>query len=118
MAKVEQMSGESSQELKFDLTDLYMTAPAFTRAGGALGDAAQQATSQLEGLGSFWGNDAPGQKFGASYQPYQDRLLQLLALVSGDVEGIADGINQMADEYKITEESNIAKIRAMNQEMP
>jgi hypothetical protein len=24
----------------------------------------------------------------------------------------------MADEYKITEEANIAKLRAMNQEMP
>jgi hypothetical protein len=39
------MAGESGQKLKFDLTDLYMTAPAFTRAGGALEDAVQQATS-------------------------------------------------------------------------
>jgi hypothetical protein len=38
--------------------------------------------------------------------------------VSGDVEGIADGINKMAAEYKITEEANINKLRAMSQEMP
>ena len=50
------MAGESGQELKFDLTDLYVAASAFTRAGGTIGDAVSQAASQLEGLGTFWGN--------------------------------------------------------------
>jgi hypothetical protein len=113
---VDPVSGESAQELKFDLTDLYLAAPAFTRAGGAIGDAVQAATSQLEGLGNFWGNDAAGQKFGAVYQPYQAQLLQLLAIVSGEVAGVADGINKMADQYGIAEQANINKIRSMTNE--
>ena len=112
------MAGESRQELKFDLTDLYLTAPAFTRAGGAIGDAVSLATSQLEGLGTFWGNDAAGQKVGAVYAPYQAKLLQLLAAVSGEVAGVADGINKMAAEYDIAEQANIAKIRSLSSEMP
>lgn len=112
------MAGESSQDMKVDLTDLYVAAPAFTRSGDAIGEAVQQATSQLEGLGRFWGNDAPGQKFGAVYSPNQAELLQLLAVVSGEVSGITGGINKMADEYRIAEQANINKIRALNQEMP
>jgi hypothetical protein len=111
------MSGESSQALKFDLTDLYMTAPAFTRAGGAIADAVSQAQSQLQGMGAFWGNDAPGQEFGGFYAGDQARLLDLLAVVAGRVEGVAGGINQMASNYGIAENSNVAKIRAVQQEM-
>jgi hypothetical protein len=111
------MAGESGQELKFDLTDLYLTAPAFSRAGTAIGDAVSQATSQLEGLGAFWGNDAPGQKFGAFYAPKQSELLQVLAVLSGEVQGISDGINRMAANYGISENANLAKIRAMEQEL-
>lgn len=110
--------GEPSQNLKFDITDLYMTAPAFTRAGSALSDAVEQATSRLEGLGRFWGSDTPGTKFGAVYAPKQAELLQLLSIVSGEVAGIADGINKMAGEYGIAEQANINKIRAMDQEIP
>jgi hypothetical protein len=112
------MTGGPGQELKFDLTDLYVAAPAFTRAGAALGEAVAQATSQLEGLGTFWGNDAAGQKFGAIYAPYQAELLQLIGIVSGEVAGVADGINKMAAEYDIAEQANVNKIRALNDELP
>lgn len=112
------MPGEPGQELRFDITDLYMTAPAFARAGSSLGDSVEQASARLERLGSFWGNDKPGQRFKAVYAPSQERLLQLLSILSGEVAGIADGINKMADEYGIAEQSNINKIREMNQEFP
>ncbi|MBO0805102.1 MAG: hypothetical protein J2P25_18755 [Nocardiopsaceae bacterium] len=102
--------------MKVDLTDLYMTAPAFTRAGSAISDAVSQATHQLEGLGHFWGNDAPGQKFGGFYAPKQAELLQMLAVASGEVQGVADGITKMAESFGVTEEANTAKIRSMNQE--
>jgi hypothetical protein len=95
-----------------------VAAPAFTRAGGAIGDAVSLVTSQLEGLGTFWGNDAAGQQFGAVYAPYQAQLLQLLAIVSGEVAGITDGINKMADEYHIAEQANVNKIRSLSNEMP
>lgn len=112
------MADESGQDLKFELTDLYMTAPAFTRAGGELEDAVKRAGYQLEGLGSFWGNDAPGHRFGTVYSPHQAELLQLLAVVAGEVAGIAGGITKMADEYGIAEQANVNKIRELNQEMP
>jgi hypothetical protein len=111
------MSGESGQSLRFDLTDLYMTAPAFSRAGGAIADAVSQVQSQLLGMGAFWGNDAPGQKFASFYAGDQDQLLQLLAVVAGEVQGISDGINKMASNYGITENANVNKMRALEQEM-
>jgi len=109
---------ESGQELKFDLTDLYMTAPAFTRAGDAIATAVSQASSQLHGLGAFWGNDRPGQEFGPYYAKAQDELLALIGVLAGEVRGIADGIDEMADRYGVTEEANVAKIWALEQEMP
>lgn len=108
-----QMPGESGRELKFDLENLYSTAPAFRHAGGAIGDVVRQSTYRLEGLGPFWGNDEPGQKFGGFYAPDQSRLLQILAIVSGQVEGIADGITKMADEYDAAERKNADNIRKL-----
>ncbi len=105
------------QSLEFDLTDLYMAAPAFQRAGGEISDAVSSAQSALMGMGAFWGNDAPGQTFGATYQPAQDQLLQLIAIVAGSVSGVSDAINQMAANYGVSEQANVNKMRAMQQEM-
>lgn len=109
------MAGESGQQLKFDLEDLYATAPAFRRAGSEIGDEVQRATQKLEGLGNFWGNDDPGRKFGAVYAHYQARLLSLLSVVAGEVEGVADGITQMADKFGAAEHENISKIQSLNE---
>jgi hypothetical protein len=105
------------QSLEFDLTDLYLAAPAFQRAGGEISDAVSTAQSALMGMGAFWGNDAPGQTFGAAYQPAQDQLLQLIAIVAGSVSGVSDAINQMAANYGISEQANVNKMRAIQQEM-
>jgi len=105
------------QSLEFDLTDLYLAAPAFQRAGGEISDAVSSAQSALMGMGAFWGNDAPGQTFGATYQPGQDQLLQLIAIVAGSVSGVSDAINQMAANYGVSEQANVNKMRAMQQEM-
>lgn len=107
----------ADQSLKFDVTDLYMAAPYFQRAGAAIGDAVSQASSQLTGMGAFWGNDAPGTAFGGPYAPGQDRLLQLLSIVAGEVQGISDGINKMAANYGIAEDANVNKMRALEQEL-
>jgi len=105
-----------SDGFKVEITDLYLTAPAFTRAGGAITDAVTQAQSQLAGLGAFWGNDAPGQQFASFYVKDSNELLGLLNTVGGEIEGIADGINQMASNYGVTEEANVAKIMQLEQE--
>jgi len=65
------------------------------------------------GMGAFWGNDDPGKQFGSKYEPAQEELLQLIAIIAGQVEGIADGINQMAANYGVTEQANVNKIRAL-----
>jgi uncharacterized protein YukE len=111
------MSGESSQDMTFDLTDLYMTAPAFKRAGGSIADAVSQVQSQLQAMGAFWGNDAPGQKFAGFYVNNADTLLQQISVLAGAVEGTADAINQMADNYNIADEASVNKMRALQQEM-
>lgn len=110
------MAGESGKQLKFDLEDLYATAPAFRRAGGEIGDEVQQATRLLEGLGTFWGHDDQGRKFGAEYAPYQAKLLSLLATVAGAIEGVGDGIIKMADQYGIAEQDNVSKIQSLKEE--
>lgn len=107
-----------SEDLKFELTDLYASAPTFSRVGSQLADAVSAAKGRLEGLGAFWGNDAPGQKFGSVYAPDQERLLHLLGLVAAGVKGVSDGITAMADRYGIAEQDNQAKVKAIQQEMP
>jgi hypothetical protein len=102
--------------LQFDLTELYLAAPSFQRAGGEVSEAADTAQSTLMGMGAFWGNDAPGQTFGSTYQPAQDQLLQLIAILAGSVSGVTDAINQMASNYGISEQANINKMRAIEQE--
>lgn len=109
------MVDKSSGRLRFDLEDLYATAPAFRRAGGELEHALQQAKRRLEGLGDFWGNDKLGQKFGSIYKPGQERLLELLSIVSGEVDGIADGITRMADEYGVAEQGNVSRIQSLRE---
>jgi uncharacterized protein YukE len=111
------MSGESGQGLTFDLTDLYTTAPAFSRAGGSIADAVSQVQSQLQAMGNFWGNDAPGQQFASFYPNNANTLLQQISIFAGEVEGVADAINQMADNYNISDEASVNKMRALGQEM-
>lgn len=108
---------ESSQSLTFDLTDLYTTAPIFSRVGGSIADTASQVQSQLQRIGAFWGNDTPGQKFASFYPGNADTLLQQISVFAGAVEGIGDAVNQMADNYGISEQASVNKVRSLQQEM-
>jgi hypothetical protein len=105
------------QSLQFDLTDLYMAAPAFQRAGGEISDAVSKAQSTLMGMGTFWGSDAAGQAFGAKYQPNQEELLQMISIMAGSVAGISDALNTMAATYGVSEQTNVSKMHAIQQEM-
>ena len=71
----------------------------------------------VAGRGAGWGDDAPGQKFASFYVHSADALLQQISVFAGAVEGIADAINQMADNYGISEEANVNKMRALEEEM-
>lgn len=109
------MAGESGRQLKFDIEDLYATVPAFHRAAGDLADALQKARSRLEGLGNFWGHDKLGESFGKVYQPSQERLFQLMNIVDGAVDGVADGITRTADTYGEAERDNVSKSESLRE---
>jgi hypothetical protein len=101
---------DPGQSLKFTIADLFLSAPAFSVAGGAVTDAASSAKGQLDGLGAFWGNDAAGRKFASFYEKNQSEILQLLGVAGAQVTGIADGINEMAARYDLTEQSNVGEV--------
>jgi hypothetical protein len=60
----------------------------------------------VAGLGNFWGNDAPGQAFAASYLPAQDAIMSRLGTAAGAVTGVGYGLRQMAANYEVTEYTN------------
>jgi hypothetical protein len=106
-----------SGRLKFDVEELYGVAPRFTQSGEWVDNAVRDATDTLLGLGNFWGNDKPGTAFGNTYQVQQDMILKILGVISGDLEGVAEGIGQMAKNYGVTEDGLSSKIRKLNNEM-
>jgi uncharacterized protein YukE len=106
----------SDQGFRVQITDLYLSAPTFSNVGYEISDEVTQVQRQLDGLGAFWGNDAPGQSFASSYVPDQAKLLQLMSTVANAVKGVSDGITAMADKYRINEEQNLGRIRALEQE--
>jgi hypothetical protein len=108
---------ELGGRLKFDVEELFGVAPKFTQSGEWVDNAVQEATTTLLGLGNFWGNDKPGTTFGTAYQAQQDLILKVLGMLAGDLEGVAEGIKQMAKNYGITEDGLSGRIRKLNNEM-
>jgi hypothetical protein len=106
------MGAEPTANLKVDLTELSVTAPTFLNAGVLISNAVAQAKSQLDGMGAFWGSDKAGENFangsgGKGYAYYQPVLLNLIAVVAGEVEGISSGIQAMVARYSAVEGDNI-----------
>jgi hypothetical protein len=100
------MPGGLSGGLKIVVADFMYAAPVFQQAGTMLGDVASDIGESVAGLGSFWGNDAPGKTFAASYLPAQDAILSRLGSAAGAVTGVGDGLRQMAANYDMTEYTN------------
>jgi hypothetical protein len=103
-------------QLKFDVQELLGVAPKFEQAGEWVGNGVQDVTNALLDLGNFWGTDKPGTAFGKTYQDQQDKILKILGMLSGDLEGVAEGITKMAKNYGITEDGLSAKVRKLNNE--
>ncbi|MCL2586542.1 MAG: hypothetical protein FWE35_29285 [Streptosporangiales bacterium] len=66
-------------------------------------------------MGNFRGNDDPGRKFGSEYAHAQSKLLSLLAVVAGEVEGIGDGLVKMADRYGVAEQGSPSNVQSLKQ---
>lgn len=93
---------------KVQVDDLLSVAPSFASNAQDLTDAMNNAVASLQALGSFWGNDKPGAQFAASYQKVMSEVLLMLAKGAEDLEGICQGLTQMAARYGQTEADIVA----------
>lgn len=94
------MSGDG---FKIEVDDLLAIAPTFDGNAQALVDYLNQAASSLQSLGSFWGNDAPGNQFAATYQKVASEVMLMLTKTAEDLEGVYEGLKNMAAHYGQTE---------------
>ena len=83
--------------------DFAAVAPKFTGAGQRLAAVVTAQSAVLDGLGSFWGTTAHGPDFGDKYQPLVAKVLALARMSGIAVEGVGDGLEQMGQEYGVTE---------------
>ena len=93
----------STDGFKVQVDDLLSVAPSFASNAQDLMDALNNAVTSLQALGSFWGNDKPGTQFAGSYQKVVSEVLLMLAKSAEDLEGISQGLTQMAARYGQTE---------------
>ncbi len=93
----------TSDGFAVDVGQLAASAPIFSDAGARLAAAAAAAASTLDGLGAFWGTTAHGPDFGKVYQPAAATALALAKGCGVLIGGTGDGLQQMAEQYGITE---------------
>lgn len=93
----------STDGFKVQVEDLLSVAPSFASNALDLTDALNNAVASLQALGSFWGNDKPGTQFEGTYQKAMSEVLLMLAKGAEDLEGISQGLTQIAARYGQTE---------------
>lgn len=93
----------SSDGFKIQIDDLLSVAPAFDGNAQAIVEYLNQAAASLQSLGAFWGGDKPGTQFAATYQKIASEVLLMLTKSAEDLEGISQGLTQMAARYGQTE---------------
>ena len=93
----------STDGFKVEVDDLLSVAPSFVGNAQDLTDALNNAAASLQALGSFWGNDKVGTQFAGSYQKVVSEVLLMLTKGAEDLEGISQGLTQMAARYGQTE---------------
>ena len=93
--------------------DFAALAPRFTAAGTELAAAVTAQAAVLQGLGAFWGTTAHGPDFGATYQPLVAKVLALARMSGIAVEGVGDGLQQMGQQYGVTEAQITAAMRSL-----
>ncbi len=78
-------------------------APNFAQASDELGQAHQELSSALAGLGEAWGGDEIGQAFAAEYRPLADKVLQALQTLSRGMGGIEEALRAVAANVEHTD---------------
>ncbi|GAA1959335.1 WXG100 family type VII secretion target [Kitasatospora viridis] len=80
--------------------EVLAAAPTFTTQSQRLDSAITNLTSALQGLGSPWGADDPGKKFGAAYTPQRDQLLKSLGVLVKGLASVHLGLEAMAGNHQ------------------
>ena len=93
----------SEPGFKIQIDDLLSIAPAFGGNGQAVVENLNIAAAALQSLGAFWGGDKAGAAFAATYQKASADVLLMLTKIAEDLEGISQGLTQMAAHYGQTE---------------
>lgn len=90
---------------RVDPAHLRTQAPKFGHSGEELGRAHEQLRRSLEALGTPWGDDEPGTKFGPGYQHLTQQVMGSLATLTEGLGGIEVALAAMADNVELTDEA-------------
>ncbi|MFI0979250.1 hypothetical protein ACH4SP_19895 [Streptomyces sp. NPDC021093] len=91
--------GDSGKVLDISTQDLKKAAPAFAKQGQALAEAAATLKRTLDGLGSPWGDDEQGTKFGEAYKPKRTEIERGVAILALGLKSINAAMVDMADGH-------------------
>lgn len=93
---------------QFDVlpSTLRSTAGSFSRESSSLADELAALRSALSGLGEPWGGDDPGRAFASQYQPNAQALLGNIAVLAEGLGTIRDGLLEMADNYRGSDDAS------------
>ncbi|MGW7412815.1 hypothetical protein [Streptomyces sp. NPDC054863] len=91
--------GDSGKILDISTEDLKKAAPAFALQGQALAEAAATLKRTLDGLGSPWGDDEQGNKFGEAYKPKRTEIERGVGILALGLKSINAAMVDMADGH-------------------
>lgn len=74
----------------------------------ALQLALQRLQLRLGAIGSAWGTDEVGERFGAGYQPVAERVQQNVAAMGTGLVRIAAALRAVANSYELVDQPGVA----------
>ncbi|MFF3458962.1 hypothetical protein ACFYXH_32525 [Streptomyces sp. NPDC002730] len=91
--------GDSGKILNISTQDLKKAAPTFQEQSTALANAAKALKESLDGMGSPWGDDEQGQKFGDAYSPKRKEIERAVGVLALGLKSIHAAMTDMADGH-------------------
>ncbi|MCX4747619.1 hypothetical protein OG455_19205 [Kitasatospora sp. NBC_01287] len=92
--------------------DILTAAPDFTTQSDRLGSAVTNLESTLKDLGSPWGADDQGKKFGDAYDPRHTALVKSLGVLVQGMASIHLGLEAMAGNHQGTDTTAATSLKA------
>ncbi len=80
-------------------------AVSFHREADSLGDLALRVDAYLAELGSCWGTDEVGSRFGATYEPAATTVLRNICALSLGLQRIASALHAVGENYEHVDQS-------------